>query len=144
MYSIQRTQLFRSITSNTSSCCRIAARPKNRHFSITAASRTDGVFRKLTEMRIPTPWIVALRDKQRQEKELGGTTESAGKTPIATESDQADELVPKSMSDSYVSVVLPLGQDKWLSDTYLNSEGNVRCDPTAASKKIAGLLCVGY
>ncbi|KAM6517233.1 hypothetical protein FSOLCH5_008196 [Fusarium solani] len=30
------------------------------------------------------------------------------------------------MSDSYHRVVLPLGQDPWLSDTYINSSGHIR------------------
>jgi acyl-coenzyme A thioesterase 9 len=80
-------------------------------------------------MRVPTPWIVALREKQEQEKKLGGTEVSPGKSFASADNGRTEELVPKRMRDSYVSVVLPLGQDKWLSDTYLNSEGNIRCDP---------------
>lgn len=30
------------------------------------------------------------------------------------------------MSDSYYSIVLPLGRDKWLLDTYTNSSGHIR------------------
>lgn len=78
---------------------------------------------------MPTPWIVALREKQEQEKMLGGTEVSPGKSFASADNGRTEELVPKRMRDSYVSVVLPLGQDKWLSDTYLNSEGNIRCDP---------------
>jgi acyl-coenzyme A thioesterase 9 len=97
-------------------------RQRIRPFSSTCAARTDGVFRKLTEMRVPIPWIDALHQRQQQEKEHGNVGgESPEKTPA-----QAPELVPKLMSDSYVSVTLPLAHDKWLSDTYLNSEGNVR------------------
>jgi acyl-coenzyme A thioesterase 9 len=86
-----------------------------RPFSVSTAYQTDGVFRKLTEMAIPTPWIDALRAKQAED---GNQT-----TPAATKS---AELTPKRMSDSYVSFVLPLSGDKWLSDTYLNSQGNLR------------------
>jgi acyl-coenzyme A thioesterase 9 len=98
-------------------------------FSTTRASRTDGVFRKLTEMRVPIPWIKALRERQRQrEKELGSSSSTSTSSSAAGAQTQEgeQELVPKRMSDSYVSVVLPLEKDPWLSDTYLNSEGNIR------------------
>ncbi|KAK6435040.1 hypothetical protein LTR95_008775 [Oleoguttula sp. CCFEE 5521] len=36
------------------------------------------------------------------------------------------DLSPKKMSDSYHSVILPLAQDPWLLDTYLNSSGHIR------------------
>jgi acyl-coenzyme A thioesterase 9 len=83
------------------------------------------VFRKLTEMRVPIPWIQALHERQRSEKELGNGGSVAGTQDVGNETGE-QELVPKRMSDSYVSVVLPLEKDPWLSDTYLNSEGNIR------------------
>jgi acyl-coenzyme A thioesterase 9 len=85
-----------------------------RPFSVSTGYQTDGVFRKLTEMAVPTPWIDALRAKQAAESKPPPTP--AG----------PPELTPKTMSDSYVSFVLPLAGDKWLTDTYLNSQGNVR------------------
>lgn len=39
---------------------------------------------------------------------------------------QERDNTPKKMSDSYHRVVLPLGQDPWLSDTYINSSGHIR------------------
>ncbi|KAK8037984.1 hypothetical protein PG994_014751 [Apiospora phragmitis] len=36
------------------------------------------------------------------------------------------DMSPKKMGDSYHRVVLPLGQDPWLSDTYINSSGHIR------------------
>jgi acyl-coenzyme A thioesterase 9 len=99
---------------------------KLRPFSTTWSAQTDGVFRKLTEMRVPVPWIDALRDRQRKIKELGNAGDGVKITSSETSSEEHN-IAPKRMSDSYVSVILPLGQDKWLSDTYLNSEGNIRC-----------------
>src|ERR1700753_3311746 len=128
MHALKRSQLFRCIRRNTVASCRVVVSSSNQLFSTSAPSRTDGVFRKLTEMRVPTPWIVALREKQRQEKEHGNVGSGAGEASTGAGEGQDHKLTPKKMSDSYVSVVLPLGQDKWLSDTYLNSEGNIRCD----------------
>lgn len=61
------------------------------------------------------PWIEAFR-LQQQDK--------ASQSP----EDCAEErdLTPKKMSDSYHRVVLPLGQDPWLSDTYINASGHIR------------------
>ena len=36
------------------------------------------------------------------------------------------DMTPRKMSDSYHRVVLPLGRDPWLSDTYINSSGHIR------------------
>ena len=57
---------------------------------------TDGVYKELTEMRIRTPWIEALREAQNSK------TQS---TPVQH---PKPDLTPKKMSDSYVSLVLPL------------------------------------
>ncbi|KAF3766737.1 Thioesterase/thiol ester dehydrase-isomerase [Cryphonectria parasitica EP155] len=78
--------------------------------------RTDGVFRGLTDDRLPMPWIEAFR------------LQKAGKG-VATASEaqpQERDLSPRRMKDSYHRVVLPLGQDPWLSDQYLNSSGHIR------------------
>ncbi|KAK0384693.1 hypothetical protein NLU13_7171 [Sarocladium strictum] len=81
----------------------------------TAANRTDGVFRGLTDERLPTPWIEAFRNQKH------------GKGSTTSESQpQERDLSPRKMSDSYHRVVLPLGQDPWLSDTYINSSGHIR------------------
>ncbi|KAH7320578.1 HotDog domain-containing protein [Stachybotrys elegans] len=81
----------------------------------TSICRTDGVFRGLTDDRLPTPWIEAWR-KQQQDK---NTMASEAKP-------QERDMSPRKMSDSYHRVVLPLGQDPWLSDTYINSSGHIR------------------
>ena len=78
--------------------------------------RTDGVFRALTDARIAIPWITALRGSQSSEKVEGKPG------PNLCQRD----LTPKRMQDSFHRVVLPLAQDKWLSDTYLNASGNLR------------------
>jgi hypothetical protein len=73
----------------------------------------------LTENRIQTPWIDALREKER-----GGhdPTKPSGKSETPNDRD----LSPKRMSDSYHSVVLPLAREPWLLDTYANSSGHIR------------------
>ncbi|KAK8066523.1 hypothetical protein PG997_013270 [Apiospora hydei] len=81
----------------------------------TPSCRTDGVFRGLTDDRLPTPWIEAFRAQQ-----SGKGTGSDDALP------HERDMSPKKMSDSYHRVVLPLGQDPWLSDTYINSSGHIR------------------
>ncbi|KAI4104086.1 MAG: hypothetical protein LQ339_003939 [Xanthoria mediterranea] len=81
--------------------------------------QTDGVFKELTEMRVRTPWIEALRKKE----EEGIDPTQRSNTP-ATPPNR--DLAPKSMSDSYHRVVIPLAQDPWLLDNYLNANGQIR------------------
>ncbi|KAF2184377.1 hypothetical protein K469DRAFT_739418 [Zopfia rhizophila CBS 207.26] len=80
---------------------------------------TDGVFRELTEQRVRTPWIEALR---RQQAEGSDPTKASGKPEVLANRG----LKLKRMSDSYHKVILPLAQDPWLLDTYLNSSGHIR------------------
>lgn len=79
------------------------------------------MFRALTEQRVRTPWIEALRKKQNAEQ-----TESAAPADVATEPSAQRQLSPRPMSDSHHSVILPLARDPWLLDTYLNSSGHIR------------------
>ncbi|MCJ1392228.1 hypothetical protein MMC18_005095 [Xylographa bjoerkii] len=69
-------------------------------------------------MRVKTPYIEALR---KQQEDSHSTKESS---EPSTSSDR--DLSPKRMSDSYHKVVLPLAQDPWLSDNYLNANGHIR------------------
>lgn len=89
-----------------------------RGFSVCTVRHTDGVYRELTEMRVRRPWIEAFRESQRK-----------GNTPSdhtqATQLPKPD-LRPKSMADSYVRLILPLGQDPWMLDTYANVSGQIR------------------
>jgi acyl-coenzyme A thioesterase 9 len=57
-----------------------------------------------------TPWIDAFHDKDKPRQKA--TAER--------------DMKPKKMSDSFHRVVIPLGQDKWLSDTYINATGHLR------------------
>lgn len=66
-------------------------------------------------MRVKTPWVEAL-DKSRETVQQGQTEAPRAKP----------DLTPKKMSDSYYSAILPLAQDKWLLDTYLNASGHIR------------------
>lgn len=61
------------------------------------------------------PWIEAFRLQQE---------DKAARKPEDYPKER--DLSPKRMSDSYHRVVLPLGQDPWLSDTYINSTGHIR------------------
>jgi acyl-coenzyme A thioesterase 9 len=59
---------------------------------MTQPQATDGVYKAITEMRIRTPWIEALRESRE------------GTTGAPTESVKPD-LTPKKMSDSFVKFV---------------------------------------
>ncbi|KAI1089708.1 Thioesterase/thiol ester dehydrase-isomerase [Rostrohypoxylon terebratum] len=86
-----------------------------RRLHSTPTRLTDGVFRGLTDDRLPMPWIEAWRLQQE------------GKNIASDEArSQERDLTPKKMSDSYHRVVLPLGHDPWLSDTYINASGHIR------------------
>lgn len=64
-----------------------------RRFHATPVCSTDGVYRELTNMRVATPWVEALR-KQREEKP----------DPVINTPPDRD-LKPKKMSDSFHRVV---------------------------------------
>lgn len=66
-------------------------------------------------MRVKIPWIDAL-ERSRQEAKTGQPSAARAKP----------DLTPKKMSDTYYSEILPLAQDKWLLDTYLNATGHIR------------------
>ncbi|KAL9635532.1 MAG: hypothetical protein Q9164_003395 [Protoblastenia rupestris] len=65
-----------------------------RKFHASPVRRTDGVYRDLTEMRVRTPWIDALR-KQMEHGEDPTRTSDAPATPSNR------NLKPKKMSDSF-------------------------------------------
>lgn len=58
------------------------------------------------------------------QREEGFDPTKKSSTP-ATPSDR--DLAPKRMSDSFHRVVIPLAQDPWLLDNYLNANGHIRC-----------------
>jgi acyl-coenzyme A thioesterase 9 len=67
-------------------------------------------------MRVRTPWIEALRRSQ----ETGSKSSAEPRDP------PKPDLTPKKMSDSFVSVILPLQDDPWMLDTYANYSGQLR------------------
>jgi acyl-coenzyme A thioesterase 9 len=69
-------------------------------------------------MRVKKPWIEAFRQQSGGKK----PTDAGGKPEVPKDR----EVTPKHMDDSYHAVVLPLAQDPWLLDTYLNSSGHIR------------------
>ncbi|KAI1120355.1 Thioesterase/thiol ester dehydrase-isomerase, partial [Nemania abortiva] len=86
-----------------------------RNFHGTPTRSTDGVFHGLTDSRSRLPWIEAFR-RQQQGKNVA----------LGDGAPEERDLTPKKMSDSYHRVVLPLGRDPSLSDTYINSSGHIR------------------
>ncbi|KKY29425.1 putative acylthioester [Diaporthe ampelina] len=100
----------------SSSALRKLAAHQTRWLRTSVPRATDGVFRGLTDGRLPTPWIEAFRKQQQADQ---GTAAREARS-------KARDLSPRKMSDSYHRVVLPLGQDPWLSDTYINSSGHIR------------------
>ncbi|KAL8750108.1 MAG: hypothetical protein Q9184_006541 [Pyrenodesmia sp. 2 TL-2023] len=97
----------------------IAASRHIRRLHVTTKNGTDGVFKELTEMRVRTPWVEALRKKEEE-----GIDPTKTSSIPATPSDRY--LTPKRMADSYHRVVIPLAQDPWLLDNYLNASGHIR------------------
>src|ERR1700722_2492421 len=81
--------IWRPISHNTQPKC-LERSPRQFHNS--QSNATDGVYKAITEMRIRTPWIEALR-KSREEF-AGAPTESV-----------KPDLTPKKMSDSFVKFV---------------------------------------
>lgn len=95
MYNMERTtRCFPRLTSNIRASIRPARCHWTRCFSASASRHTDGVYQELTAMRTRTPFIEAFR--QQQENKLA--------KPTSTENVQRD-LTPKSMADSFTSVV---------------------------------------
>ncbi|MCJ1383058.1 hypothetical protein MMC17_006171 [Xylographa soralifera] len=70
-------------------------------------------------MRVKTPYIEALK---KQQEDGANTTKKSGEQSNPSDRD----LSPKKMSDSYHKVILPLAQDPWLLDNYLNANGHIR------------------
>lgn len=120
----------------TSTCLRRLQQHSSRPFSTTLRKQTDGVFRALTENRIQTPWIEALRKKQ---DEGHDPTKPSGKPETPKDRD----LSAKRMSDSYHSVVLPLARDPWLLDTYANSSGHIRLGTIFMDLDALSMLALG-
>jgi acyl-coenzyme A thioesterase 9 len=117
---LSRTALRRLSRAIEHNCVRTSTVPATtRSFRTTSPGRTDGVFRELTAQRLQTPWVEALRKQQAESK---SSAEKSAPPHVPKER----ELTPKRMDDSYHKVVLPLAQDAWLLDTYLNSSGHIR------------------
>ena len=67
-------------------------------------------------MRVRTPWIEALR----RSRETGSHSVASAQEPVSP------DLTPKKMSESYVSVIVPLAHDPWMLDIYANATGQLR------------------
>jgi len=86
----------------------------------TAVRQTDGVFSGLTDHRDRIPWIEAFKEQQREQAGKGSSSGNNAHQKVER------DMTPKKMSDSYHRVILPLGRDPSLSDTYINSSGHIR------------------
>lgn len=69
-----------------------------RGFRASPQRATDGVYKELTEMRIRTPWIEALKKKREEEQDRSKVSESPATLPTR-------DLRPKKMSDSFTRIV---------------------------------------
>ena len=88
-----------------SASCRFQC--KSRLFHVSFPRRTDGVFPALTEMRVKTPWVQALR-----ERDKGTGSSSYGQDETLASRD----LTPKTMSESYHSQVCSLVKETFTCD----------------------------
>ncbi|PGH16455.1 hypothetical protein AJ79_01786 [Helicocarpus griseus UAMH5409] len=92
--------------------------------------RYRSTFRPVWEGRVTTPWVEALKMQKEGVKgtERGGNVVGSGSAPPQQQQQQQPkvDLKPKRMGDSYYKTILPLAQDPWLLDTYLNSSGHIR------------------
>ncbi|KAH8697217.1 putative acyl-CoA thioester hydrolase [Talaromyces proteolyticus] len=87
-----------------------------RHFH---ATPTASVFTAAwIPSRVKTPWVDALAQSRDEQ--------ARGKSAAGQQLPPKPDLTPKRMSDSYFSAILPLAQDKWLLDSYLNASGRIR------------------
>ncbi len=66
----------------------------SRQFCSSPVFRSDGVYKELTNMRVKTPWIEALRAQQ-------AATHGSKKEPNETKSPPMRVLKPKKMSESF-------------------------------------------
>lgn len=69
-----------------------------RAFGESPQRATDGVYKELTEMRIRTPWIEALKKKREGEQNSSQFFDTPVKLPDR-------DLRPKKMSDSFTRIV---------------------------------------
>ncbi|QSZ33003.1 hypothetical protein DSL72_002588 [Monilinia vaccinii-corymbosi] len=98
-----------------------------RTFSSTGCWGTDGVYGELTAMRTKLPFIEAWREEEGKKAGLDGKGEGIeGKGTRAPLAGEGDGPARKKMSDSFHSVILPLGSDLWLLDNYITASGHIR------------------
>ena len=74
---------------------------------MTTRKETEGVYKALTEMRVQTPWIEALKSREM----------AANSAPNASEGVKPD-LTPKRMSDSFFRFVCDLTSHIEASDLF--------------------------
>lgn len=95
----------RNLTSTTSNAQKNPTIQRQLHK--TAVCHTDGVYRDLTNMRVRTPWIEALRQQKEERNDLTRKSE----TLVAP---ARRDLTPKKMSDSFHRVVRLVSVDRYI------------------------------
>ncbi|KAL2375693.1 hypothetical protein RJZ90_007923, partial [Blastomyces dermatitidis] len=89
-----------------------------------------------TERRVKMPWIEALK-LEREGAGKGGSGSGSVSPKV--------DLKPRKMGDSFYRTVLPLAQDPWLLDTYLNSSGHIRLGALLMDlDALAGVVAYGH
>ncbi|KAI0425719.1 hypothetical protein F5Y09DRAFT_346402 [Xylaria sp. FL1042] len=126
------------------SSCRRRLGTRPFHGTTSARQNTDRLFRSgLADRRPRVPWIEAFRRQQQQQQQqqkgktmaLSRSRSSSSTSTSRSRSSQKpeerdtgpDEI--QKMTYSYRRVVLPLGRDPSLTDTYINSSGHIRLGP---------------
>ncbi|KAK2783676.1 hypothetical protein FQN53_009128 [Emmonsiellopsis sp. PD_33] len=94
-----------------------------------------------TERRVKMPWVEALKLQREGGKGKAGVGgEGTGKVV-----EKKVDLTPKRMGDSYFRTILPLAQDPWLLDTYLNASGHIRLGSLLMDlDALAGVVAYGH
>ncbi|KAK2813125.1 hypothetical protein FQN50_000802 [Emmonsiellopsis sp. PD_5] len=94
-----------------------------------------------TERRVKMPWVEALKLQREGGKgKVGVAGEVKGKGV-----EKKVDLTPKRMGDSYFRTILPLAQDPWLLDTYLNASGHIRLGSLLMDlDALAGVVAYGH
>ncbi|KLJ06010.1 hypothetical protein EMPG_10535 [Blastomyces silverae] len=95
-----------------------------------------------TERRVKMPWIEALKlEREGVGKGGSGSGSGSGSESVLPKVD----LKPRKMGDSFYRTILPLAQDPWLLDTYLNSSGHIRLGALLMDlDALAGVVAYGH
>lgn len=84
----------------------------------------------VSPMRRTTPWIAALRAKQKYENDWKASHKNGEPVPESVSFAYTDvktrEVANRCRSDSFTCVLLPFRDDEWFLDAYINASGRLR------------------